>query len=186
MQEFLIVGNMARLFQRFSFFHLLEIAVLLLPSLLFAADTVIVGPEKLLKTGQELAERTHYLEALDLLEEARDILENNGPSQSSIYADVLFSLAETKIKARLHQQFSSHYVKTALQDIRTANRIRERLPEIVPQRLAEGYFLEGYIQKRFFMRKNQAMACFSKAVNIDPGLAPAKRELFELMLQESK
>jgi tetratricopeptide (TPR) repeat protein len=164
----------------------LTIAVLLLPSGLFAAEAVTIGPEKLLQTGQELAEKTHYLEALDLLEEARDILDSNGSPRGSLYADVMFTLAQTKIKGRLHQNFSAHYVKTALQDIQTANKLRERIPEVVPQRLAEGFFLEGHIQKRFFMRTNQAMACFSKAVNIDPGLAPAKRELFELMLQESK
>ena len=159
---------------------LLILATVLVHKGLYAADAPPVGPEKLLKAGQELAENSHYLEALDLLEEARDILENNGPPQSSIYADVLFTIAQTKIKGRLHQNFSAYYVKTALQDIQTANKLRERLPDIVPQRLAEGYFLEGYIQKRFFMRNNQAMACFSKAVNIDPGLAPAKRELSEL------
>ena len=180
---------MARLSQRFSYFyHLLTIAVLLLPSGVFAADSVTIGPEKLLQTGQELAEKTHYLEALDLLEEARNILENNGSPQGAIYADVLFALAQTKIKGRLHQDFSAHYVKTALQDIQAANKLRERLSDIVPQRLAEGYYLEGYIQKRFFMRTNQALACFSKAVNIDPGLAAAKREKIELelILQESK
>jgi len=178
---------MARLSQRLRYFyHFLTIVVLLLPSGLFAAEAGAIGPEKLLQTGQELADKSHYLEALDLLEEARDILDNNGSPQGPMYADVLFTLAQTKIKGRLHQSFSAHYVKTALHDIQTANKLRERLPDIVPQRLGEGFFLEGYIQKRFFMRTNQAMACFSKALKIDPGLAPAKRELAELELQGSK
>jgi len=118
------------------------------------------------------------------LEEARDILENNGTLQSSINADVLFTIAQTKIKGRLHQNFPAYYVKTALHDIQAANKMRERLPDTVPQRLAEGDYLEGYIQKRFFMRNDQALACFTKAVNIDPGLAAAKRELSDL--EESK
>jgi len=178
---------MARLSQRLTYlYHLLAIAILLLPSGLLGAEGGAVGPEKLLQTGQELADKTHYLEALDLLEEARDILDRNGSPHGSIYADVLFTLAQTKIRGRLHQNFSAHYVKTALHDIQTANKLRERLTDIVPQRLAEGFFLEGYIQKRFFMRTKQAMACFSKALKIDPGLAPAKRELAELELQEAK
>jgi tetratricopeptide (TPR) repeat protein len=178
---------MARLSQRFIYFYcLLAIAVLLLPSRVLAAELNAIGPEKLLQTGQELADKTHYLEALDLLEEARDILDNNGSPRGSIYADVLFTLGQTKIKARLHQNFSAYYVKTALHDIQTANKLRERLPDTAPQRLAEGLFLEGYIQKRFFLRTKQAMACFSKALKIYPGLARAKRELAELELQESK
>ena len=178
---------MERLAPRFTcFYHLLTMAVFLLPSWLYAAEGGAVGPEKLLQTAQELADKTHYLEALDLLDEARDLLGNNGSPQSAIYTDVMFSLAQTKIKGRLHQDFAAHYVKTALQDIQAANKLRERLPDIVPQRLAEGFFLEGYIQKRFFMRTKQAMACFSRALKIDPGLAPAKRELGELELQESK
>ncbi len=178
---------MARLSQRFTYFYyLLTMVFFLLSSGLFAAEPGAIGPEKLLQTGQELADKTHYLEALDLLEEARDILDNNGSPQGSIYADVLFTLAQTKIKGRLHQNFAAHYVKTALHDIQTANKLRERLPDTVPQRLAEGFFLEGYIQKRFFMRTNQAMTCFSKALKIDPGLAPAKRELAELELLQTK
>jgi tetratricopeptide (TPR) repeat protein len=178
---------MARLSHRhICLYHLSAIAVLLLPSGVFAAERGAIGPERLLQAGQELADKTNYLEALDLLEEARDILDNNGQPHDSIYADVLFTLAQTKIKARLHQNFAAHYVKTALQDIQTANKLRERLPDVVPQILAEGFFLEGYIQKRFFMRTKQAKACFSKALKIDPGLAPAKRGLAELELQESK
>ncbi len=162
---------------------LLILWVVLVPKELCATDAFPIGPEKLLKAGQELAENSHYLEALDLLEEARDILESNGAPQSSIYADVLFTIAQTKIKGRLHQNFSAYYVKTALHEIQTANKLRERLPDTVPQRLAEGYYLEGYIQKRFFMRNNQALACFTKAVNVDPGLAAAKRELSDLITE---
>jgi len=160
------------------------LATVLVHKGLYATDAPLVGPEKLLKAGQELAENSHYLEAVDLLEEARDILENNGRPQSSIYGDVLFTIAQTKIKGRLHQNFSAYYVKTALHEIQAANKLRERLPDIMPQRLAEGYYLEGYIQKRFFMRNDQALACFTKAVNIDPGFAAAKRELSDL--DESK
>lgn len=178
---------MVPLSQRITrFYYLLTIAVLLFPSGGGAAEASAIGPEKLLQTGQELVDKTHYLEALDLLEEARDILDNNGSPRGSIYADVLFTLAQAKIKARLHQNFSAYYVKTALHNIQTANKLRERLPDAAPQRLAEGLFLEGYIQKRFFLRTKQAMACFSKALKIYPGLAPAKRELAELELQESK
>jgi tetratricopeptide (TPR) repeat protein len=156
----------------------------LVPAALYAADTLPIQVETLLKTGQELAEKSHYLEALDLLDEARDTLETNDSLKTSIYADVLFTLAQTKIKGRLHQNFPAHYVKTALQDIQAANRLRERLPEILPQRLAEGYYLEGYIQKRFFMRADEALACFTKAVKVDPGLGAAKRELSGLVSSE--
>lgn len=156
-------------------------AIVLLPMVIYADDTIPVTSERLLKTGQELVQKGQYLEALDLLEEARDILETNGPPQTAVYADVLFTLAETKIKGRLHQNFSAHYVKTALQDIQSANKLRERLPETIPQRLAEGYYLEGYIQKRFFMRTDQARSCFERAKSVDPGFAAAKRELSELV-----
>ena len=165
---------------------LLILVTALVPGELCASDAIPIGPEKLLKVGQELAENSHYLEALDLLEEARDTLESDGTPRSPVYADVLFTIAQTKIKGRLHQNFSAHYVKTALHEIQAANKLRERLPDTVPQRLAEGYYLEGYIQKRFFMRNNQALACFRKAVNVDPGLAAAKRELSDLIAGESK
>jgi len=182
-----ILGKMTRPSPRFGCCcALLILAAVLVPKGLGATTAIPIGPEKLLKVGQELAENSHYLEALDLLEEARDILENNGPPQSLIYADVLFTIAQTKIKGRLHQNFSAYYVKTALHDIQAANKLRERLPDIMPQRLAEGYYLEGYIQKRFFKRNSQALACFTKAVNVDPGLAAAKRELSDLITEESK
>jgi tetratricopeptide (TPR) repeat protein len=134
-----------------------------------------------LGTAEELADKTRYLEALDLLDEARDILDTNGSPQTALYSDVLFALAHTKIKGRLHQNFSAYYVKSALQEIQAANKLREKLPNMLPQRLAEGYYLEGLIQKRFFLRTDQARACFLKAVNVDPGAAAAKRELSELI-----
>jgi hypothetical protein len=98
--------------------------------------------EKLLQVGQLCAKNTHYLEALDLLEKARDILEASGGDSSGIYADVMFAIAETKIKARLHQDFPANYVKTALQDVQISNKLRERLPGVHTQKLAEGYYLE--------------------------------------------
>jgi hypothetical protein len=94
--------------------------------------------------------------------------------------------AEAKIKGRLHQSFPASYVKTALEDIQTANRIREGVSGMLPQKLAEGYYLEGIIHKRFFMRKRQAVSCFVKAVTIDPGSVAAKRELSELVTHEDK
>ena len=57
----------------------------------------------------------------------------------------------------------------------------EKLPDILPQQLAAGYFLEGFIHKKFFARKKKALSCFLKAVNIDPGNSAAKRELSELI-----
>jgi hypothetical protein len=183
----IFIGKTMRSSPRFSCScAFLILTAVLVPSELCAADAIPIGPDKLLKVGQELAENSHYLEALDLLEEARDILESNGTPQSSIYADVLFTIAQTRIKGKLHQNFSAHYVKTALHEIQAANKLRERLPDTMPQRLAEGYYLEGYIQKRFFMRNNQALACFTKAVNVDPGLAAAKRELSDLITEEPK
>lgn len=156
-------------------------AIVMLPWLCHANDQTAIQAEKLFKAGQLLADKTYYLEALDLLEEAKDLLEVSALNQTAIYGDVLFALAQTKIKGRLHQDFSAYYVKTALQDVQTANKLREKLTDILPQKLAEGYFLEGYIHKKFFMRKDAAVSCFTRAVNIDPGSAAAKRELSELV-----
>jgi tetratricopeptide (TPR) repeat protein len=146
----------------------------------WAQNQVAIEAENLFKLGESLAERTHYLEALDVLEEARDTLESSGDTASALYGDILFALAQTKIKGRIHQDFSAYYVKTALQDIQAANKLREKLTGVLPQKLAEGYYLEGYIHKRFFMRRNLASVCFDKAVRIDPGAVAAKRELSEL------
>ena len=161
-------------------------ALVLLPSLSHASDQPAITADKLLKTGQLLMEKTHYLEALDLLEEAKDMLSASGKNQTAMYAEVLYSLAQTKIKARNHQDFPAYYVKTALQDIQAANKLRERLADVLPQKLAEGYYLEGYIHKKFFMRKNAARLCFKKAMTIDPGSASAKRELNELDSEDQK
>ena len=157
-------------------------------ALLLVSPRVVCGGEleearaaKLLSTGQTLAVKTHYLEALDLLQEARDLLEGPGVKNVGVLGDVLFALAQTKIKARLHQGFPAHYVKTALEDVQAANRLREKLPGVLPQKLAEGYYLEGFIHKKFFMRREKALSCLVKAVNIDPGFAAAKRELSELI-----
>lgn len=155
------------------------------------ATSLAQSPEpqaiKLLQAGQGLAEKTHYLEALDLLQEARDVVEASGAQQTPLYADVLYTLAQTKIRGRLHQEFPAHYVKTALDDVQLANKLREQLSGILPQKLAQGYFLEGYIHKKFFLRRNEALACLRRAVSMDPGSAAAKRELFELeATKESK
>ncbi|MBI4962589.1 MAG: hypothetical protein HY913_04870 [Desulfomonile tiedjei] len=160
--------------------------LLVLPRVALGGELEDAQAAKLLGTGQALAEKTQYLEALDLLQEARDILEGPGSKNPGILGDVLFALAQTKIKARLHQSFPAHYVKTALEDVQAANRLREKLPGILPQKLAEGYYLEGFIHKKFFMRRNKALACFLKAVNIDPGATAAKRELSELITSEEQ
>lgn len=157
-----------------------------LPSLLFGGDVQSVQTEKLLKIGQELSEKTHYLEALDVLNEARDALEAQGATQSDLYGDVLYALAEAKLKGRLHQRFPAQYVKTALKDVQAANKLRERLPSIVPRKLAEGYFVEGYVQKAFFKRNREARLCFEKALSADAGFAAAKRELGELVLEDGQ
>lgn len=141
---------------------------------------------KLLNVGRSLVERTHYLEALDLLDAARDYLEVSGSDQPELYADILYELARAKIKARLYQNFPAYYVKTALEDIQASNRIRERLDRTVPQKLADGYYLEGFVHKKFYMRREQAEINFLKALKIDPGSVAAKRELSELITSDDK
>ncbi len=150
----------------------------------FFQGTLAAGMDakSLLNTGTILVDRTHYLEALDLLEEARDILDRDSMDQTTLYGDVLYALAEAKIKGRLYQNFSAYYVKTALEDIQAANRIREKIGGILPQRMAQGYYLEGFIHKRFFMDKDKAESCFMKAVSIDSSSAAAKREWSELII----
>ncbi|MEW6114171.1 MAG: hypothetical protein AB1664_18705 [Thermodesulfobacteriota bacterium] len=144
------------------------------------APKAAVTARALLVAGQSLVEKTHYLEALDLFEEARDILEVSGQEQSREYADVLSAMAQTKIKGRLYQNFPAAYVKNALPDIQTANKLRERISEIPPQQMADGYYLEGFIHKKFFLRQDPARKCFIKAITVYPGHVPAKRELSEL------
>jgi tetratricopeptide (TPR) repeat protein len=151
-----------------------------------AADPQDYRAENLLRAGTGLVERKHYLEAFDHLEEARDIMEKAEHTNTTLYADILFGLAEAKIKARLHQGFPAHYVKTALEEVQIANKLRERLSGVMPQKLAEGYFLEGYIQKTFFMRYEAAAQIFARAVSVDPGLMAAKRELSELVSDEKQ
>ena len=165
---------------------LVMLSLISAPHLVLAQGQTSPDAEKLLKTGLFLADNTHYLEALDLLEKARDTLDASGGDTSGLYADVMFALAQTKIKARLHQDFPANYVKTALQDVQSANKVREKIGGVLPQKLAEGYYLEGYIHKRFFMRKSAARACFVRAVNIDPGSGAAKRELSELMASDEQ
>lgn len=152
----------------------------------FGADPPEILAENRLKTAKMLVEKTHYLEALDLLEEAKDILETAGTVNSAIYPDILFELAQTKIRGRLHQNFPASYVKSALEDVQAANKAREKLTEALPQKLAEGYYLEGFIQKKFFMRNDTATKCFLRAVGIDPGYIAAKRELSELVADEKQ
>ncbi|MBM3298917.1 MAG: hypothetical protein FJY85_03080 [Deltaproteobacteria bacterium] len=142
--------------------------------------------EKLLAVGKTLVDRSHYLEALDLFNEARALLEREGGIGSALYADILYMSAEAKIKGRLHQGFPALYVKTAIEDVQTANTIREGISGILPQKLAEGYYLEGMIHKRFFMRTEHAKSCFWKAVNVDSGHVAARRELSEAVAQEKE
>ncbi len=151
------------------------------PVMVSAGQDVL--PQELMKAGIGLMESTHYLEALDHLNEAKDALESNGQTESGLYAEVMLILAETKLRARLHQNFPAYYVKTALEDVQLANKLHERLSGVMPQKLAEGYFLEGFIQKNFFMRYDLAAQIFSKAVTVDPSLTAAKRELSELIAE---
>jgi len=162
------------------------VAVSLSIAAVTAADSPGVTPKQLLATGKSLADNTHYLEALDLFDEARSLVVQEGQIQTELHADILYALAATKIKGRLHQDFPAYYVKAALDEIQDANRIRERLAGVLPQKMAEGYYLEGLIHKRFFMRNEQAVSCFVKAVNIDPGSVAAKRELSELVTPDEK
>ncbi|MFC1834960.1 hypothetical protein ACFL2Q_09520 [Thermodesulfobacteriota bacterium] len=144
-------------------------------------DQPEIMAEKLYRAGLVLVEKTNYLEALDLLEEAKAFLESAGKTETHSYADILTTIAQTKIKGRLHQKFTAYYIKSALKEIQAANRLREGLAGVPPQKLAEGYYLEGVVHKRFFMRKAEARQCFEKAVKAYPGFAAAKRELSELM-----
>lgn len=155
-------------------------AIVLLVCATHAMAQQTIEPKTLLRTAQTLAEKSHYLEALDLLNEARDMLESSGQTQSREFGDVLYALAQTKIRGRIHQNFPAYYVKSALKEVQAANSLRDRLASIPPQQLAEGYFLEGYIHKKFFLRRDQARACFERAAAIDPGNVPVRRELSEL------
>ncbi len=136
-----------------------------------------IKADRLFKAGTALADKTHYLEAIDLLEEARMVLEKGGDRKSELYAEVQFALAQTKIKGRLHQGFPADYVKAAREEIQTANELRDKLPRVLPQRFAEGLYLEGFILQKFFMLKDEARGCFSRCVEVDPGHAACKREL---------
>ncbi len=147
----------------------------------WAAEGGTITAEQLLDCGRGLVDRTHYLEALDLLQEACDKLEHDKNTQSELYADTLFNLAQAKIKGRIHQRFPAYYVKTALENVKRANKLLERVSGVLPQKLSAGYFLEGYIHWNFFRRKPQAVSCFVKAVNVDTGNAAAKRALSELI-----
>jgi hypothetical protein len=161
-------------------------ALVPLSSVAHANEQPALTTDRLLGTGQLLSGKAHYLEALDLLEEAKDMLEASGRNDTATYAEVLYTLAETKIKARNLQDFPAHYVKAALQDVQAANKLREKLSDVLPQKLAEGYYLEGYIHKKFFMRKREACIYLKKAKTIDPGHVAAKRELSELGCEEQK
>ncbi|GEM_PF-980607 len=156
--------------------------VLLTAGIVWGGEPPESQAKRLFRTGQTLVERTHYFEALDLFNEARLLLESARKDNSEFFSDILFALARAKIKARLHQRFPASYVKTALRDVREANGLRERLPDVLPQKLAEGYYLEGMIHKRFFMRRKKARSLFEKTIKLDPGNAAAKRELSELIV----
>lgn len=151
-----------------------------------AAETSRITADQLLHCGRGLVDQTHYLEGLDLLQEACDQLERGGEIQSELYAETLFSLAQAKIKGRIHQSFPAYYVKTALEDVKKANKLMERVSGVPPQKLSAGFFLEGYIHWNFFRRKPQAVSCFVKAVNVDAGNSAAKRALSELITGDDK
>jgi thioredoxin-like negative regulator of GroEL len=137
---------------------------------------------QLYSAAHDLMGKTHYLEALDLLDDARAILVAADMDAGKQFADILFAMAEAKTKGRLYQQFPAAMVKSALKEVQAATRLWERLHGIPAQKLSQGYYLEGYIHKRFFMRSREAVACFKKAVTVDPGNAAAKRELSELIV----
>jgi len=156
-------------------------AITVPPQPIAAAEPIEERVAALLRAGVALAANTYYLEALDHLNEARDLLETSRENQTRLFGDILFAIAQVKIKGRLHQGFPAAYVKSALKDVQACNNLREKIPGVLPQQLAESYYLEGYILKRFFMRNEEALSCFVKAVSIDPGSSAAKRELSELM-----
>lgn len=151
------------------------------PAMPWASERPEMLVEQLVKTGRILVEKTHYLEALDLFNEARDILEVSGGRDGEEYGDVLFDSAQAKIKGRIHQGFPASYVKSALKDIQESNSLREKLTDVLPQKMSKGYYLEGFIHKKFFRRKKAALSCFIKSVNLDPSNSAAKRELSELV-----
>ncbi len=136
-----------------------------------------VTGEHLYRTGVDLMEKSRYLEALDLFSEARRMLEADGKRDTRLFSDLLYAIASTKIRGRLHQSFPALYVKTALKEIEQANSLREKLSDAPARQLAEGYFLEGFIHQRFFKRKREAREIFQRAIKVDPGFAPAKRAL---------
>lgn len=145
------------------------------------AQVDIVLVRNLYRTGLELSNNTRYLEAIDLFQEAKALIENAEGDHKLFHADVLYSEAEAKIKARIHQGFPAIYVKSALKDVQAANRLRESAGVALPLKLAEGYYLEGYIHKRFFMRVKQARELFKRCIKLDPGHSAAKRELSEVL-----
>ena len=153
------------------------------PSSVSADEIEIEKAKGLIKAAEVLSSRSHYLEALDHLWEARLVLKQIREDNTQLYADLMFLTAETKIKGRRHQDFPASYVKSALKDIKIANRLRKRNPKILPQRLAKGYFLEGYIQKWFFMRNKKALECFRECVKVDSSHAACKRELSDLLVK---
>ncbi len=151
------------------------------PSSAWGQTPDLVKADRFLQAGMALSEKTHYLEALDLLDDARMLIEKVGNQNSPLYADVLFALALTKIKGRIHQDFPAFYVKSARKDIEDSNRLRGKLPGVLPQKLAEGLYLEGTIHQRFFKGERKAHDCFSRCVEVDPGNAACKRELSPLI-----
>lgn len=183
--EKILVGNMSKLALGSLFFVIIH-SLLVGDCLCQISPTKESQVLKLLSVGRALAQRTYYLEALDLLDEARDSLDASGSNRPELYADILYEAAQAKIKARLYQDFPAYYVKTALEDVQASNRIRERSDKTAPQKLADGYYLEGFIHKKFFMRRKQAEINFSKALKIDPGSVAAKRELSELIASDDK
>jgi tetratricopeptide (TPR) repeat protein len=168
---------------------MLSVFLAVMPVIVMAGATghsAEITPDRLVKVGQALVQRSHYLEALDLFDEAKDVLESSGKDDGILYADVLYLSARTKIQGRLHQAFAAQYVKNALLEVQESNRRREKIKGVLPQKLAEGYYLEGFILKRFFLKTENARACFLRAVRIDPASVAAKRELSELLADPGK
>lgn len=153
----------------------------------FAADYDSSRARSLYRTGLVLIDNTAYLEALDCLGEAEQILEAAGETESRAYSDILYAKAEAKMKGRIHQDFCAAYVKSALKDVLAANKLRETLTDIPAQTLAEGYYLAGIIQTKFIpSRRENGYRCLEKCVTVNPGSAACKRELSGLLKHRSE
>jgi hypothetical protein len=147
-----------------------------------AGDYDLSKVRSLYRSGLVLIDKKSYLEALDCLSEARQILEKSKSENSREFSDILYAMAEAKMKGRIHQGFSAAYVKSALKDVLAANKVRETMTDIPAQTLAEGYYLAGIIQTKFIpSRREDGYRCLEKCVTVNPGSAACKRELSGLL-----